>query len=255
MKKNNLLQFVVLLCVFQITTISSSLSQGVDKPLSFGVRAGLSNSLFTNYQQRAGYNKWGFAGGAFAEYKLMDLVGVEINLNYVQEGADKATPNLIYTREFLNSYSETSYGGMVAYIQSSDITLHTLQVPILFNIRPPVKGDVTPRLILGYSFDFILNATTKDEIMFYSTDNPYSGYTYYPITKRNKANVTSSFKTLNMGPVVGLGLDFKSDKFTYLIDARYKIGVNNINNLGELKINGNRSFSANTFTVTLGIAF
>jgi hypothetical protein len=255
MKKKNLLQFVVFLCICQLATIFSVRAQGVDKPLSFGIKAGLSNSLFTNYQQKAVDNKLGFAVGATAEFKLSNLLGVEINLNYVQEGADKASPYLIYTKEYLNSFNENSYGGMYEYINESDITLHTIQVPVLFNIRPPVKGDVVPRLILGYSFDFILNATTKDEITFYSYDNTTNSYSYFPITKRNKANVTSSFKTFNMGPVLGLGLDFKSDKLTYLIDARYKIGLNDINNLGELKINGSESFSVNTFTITFGIAF
>jgi hypothetical protein len=249
MKKNNFMQFVVLLCILQITTISLVLSQGSNnKPLTFGVKVGLSNSKFTGYQQNdwTGQNRWGFTLGGFAEYRPMDLVGVEIGLAYVQEGSAKADPSLIYSYEGWH-FSDNSW------IDASDITLHTLQVPVLINIRPPVSGDVTPRVILGYSFDFILNATAKNEI---TIATPTESDNNLPLTSRNKDNVSSSFKALNMGPVFGLGLDFKSDKFTYMIDARYKIGIKDVNNLASLNyINGVRDFSINTFVVTFGIAF
>jgi hypothetical protein len=124
-------------------------------------------------------------------------------------------------------------------------------VPLILNIRPNVMSEkLSPRISIGYSFDFILNAISKDNVEVASS--PYN----ILLSDRQKENVSPSFSNFNMGPVLGLGMDFKSDKHTFLIDVRYKIGISEINNMGGLTtINGERPFSVNTLTVTFGIIY
>lgn len=213
------------------------------KPISFGIKAGGCFSGFTNHQDIFTGMRSGLGIGIFAEYKPISFAGISAEVNYVQEGAFHANPFLIYPSSTINYTSSI-------YKTSSDIRLHTLQIPILINLRAPkISGDVVPKLIIGYSFDFILNATSKDMYM-------VSGTSEVPISSRSSENVTSSFESWNMGPVCGLGFDFAGDKLTYMLEARYKIGLKDINKLGSLNsLNSQYDFSVNTFTVTLGIGF
>lgn len=246
MKTNNLLRFVVVFFFCQCATIISVLSQdqGLARPISFGIKLGTSSSGFSRDQQVFSDKKLGLACGVFAEYKFMGFLGFEVGANYVQEGAAHVSPKLVYPVSLLNQNTLTTK-------QSSDITLHTLQVPLILNIRPNVMSEkLSPRISIGYSFDFILNAISKDNVEVASS--PYN----ILLSDRQKENVSPSFSNFNMGPVLGLGMDFKSDKHTFLIDVRYKIGISEINNMGGLTtINGERPFSVNTLTVTFGIIY
>jgi hypothetical protein len=245
MKKNNLIRFVVVASCFLFATTFTVLAQeDVSKPISFGLKLGVSSSGFSHYQQTFSNKKLGIAAGVFAEYRLMGYLGVEVDANYVQEGASQISPKLVYPVAVLNANTLVTK-------ESSNITLHTLQVPIILNIRPSVMAEnFSPRICLGYSFDFILNAQSKDTKVV--TSSPYN----IMVSDRDQKNVTPVFSGFNMGPILGLGLDLKSDKHTYQIDVRYKIGMNDMSNLGGLNtINGERQFSINTLTITVGMIF
>lgn len=213
------------------------------KPISFGLKAGGVFSGFTNHQEVFTSMRGGVSAGVFFEYRVMPLLGISAEANYIQEGAFHANPLLIYSASTVNYTNDI-------YKTSSDIRLHTFQIPLLLNIRAPkVAGSAVPKLILGYSFDFILNAKAKDMYMINSNSQ-------IPLSSRGTEDVTSSFQTWNMGPIAGFGIDFIGDKLTYMFEARYKVGLKDISNLGSLNtINNQYDFSVNTFTVTVGIGF
>ena len=217
------------------------------KPISFGVRAGGVFSGFTNHQEVFTGLRMGLDMGAFVEYKPVSMLGISAEVNYVQEGAFHANPFLIYPASSVNYTTDI-------FKTSSDIRLHTVQVPLLLNIRAPkISGSVVPKLILGCSFDFILNATAQN---MYMISGSSSGNPDLPLTTRGKDNVSSSFQKSNIGAICGVGFDFAGDKITYMLEARYKIGLNDINNMGGLNtLNSQYNFSVNTFSVTLGIGF
>lgn len=242
MKKKRIVTILILLFVSSAALLKAQEGSS-GKPINFGIKIGGVFSGFTNHQEVFTSMRGGLAFGAFAEYKVSPLLGVSAEVNYVQEGAFHANPFLIYPASTVN-YTEN------IYMTSSDIRLHTLQIPVLLNIRAPkMSGNVLPKLIVGYSFDFLMNATSKDMYMVTNGAD-------YPLSSRGKEDVTSSFQSFNMGPIVGFGIDFTGDKFTYMLEARYKVGINNINKLGGLNtINSQYDFSVNTFTVTVGIGF
>lgn len=243
MKKRKIASILILLLLSSSLLLRAQESSSSGKPISFGIRAGGVFSGFTNHQEIFTSMRTGLAAGAFAEYRFIPLVGISVEANYVQEGAFHANPFLIYPASSVN-YTNSIYK------TSSDIRLHTVQLPVLVNLRAPgISGNVAPKLILGYSFDFILKAQSKDMYMISSS-------TDMPLETRSNETVSSSFKDFNMGPIVGLGVDFNGDKFTYMLEARYKIGIKDINNLGNLNsFNSQYDFSVNTLTVTLGIGF
>jgi hypothetical protein len=243
MKKRRIASIIIFFLLSSGSFLKAQEGGSSGKPISFGIRAGGVFSGFTNHQEVFTSMRGGFCAGAFVEYKPISLLGVSAEVNYVQEGAFHANPFLIYPAASVNYTTNI-------YKTSSDIRLHTVQVPVLLNIRAPeISGNVVPKLILGYSFDFLLKANSQDMYMISNGGD-------IPLSSRGNENVTSAFQSWNMGPVAGLGIDFNGDKFTYMIEARYKIGLKDINNLGSINsLNGQYDFSVNTLTVTLGIGF
>lgn len=214
-----------------------------DKPITFGIKAGGVFSGFTHHHEVFTQKRSGLGAGAFLEFNPLSVIGISIEANYLQEGAFHANPLLVYPASTVNYTSNI-------YKTYSDIRLHTLNVPVLVSIRAPkISGNAVPKLILGYCYDYILNATSQDMYM-------TNGNSYLPIESRGKEDVTSSFQSWNMGPIAGIGVDFKGDDFTYMIEARYKVGIRDINNLGNLNSkNSQYDFSVNSLTVTIGIGF
>lgn len=243
MKKKRIVSFLILLFLSSAALLRAQEGSS-GKPISFGIKAGGVFSGFTNHQEVFTSMRGGLAAGAFFEYKPLSLLGIAVEANYIQEGAFHANPFLIYPASTVN-YTEDIYK------TTSDIRLHTFQVPVLLNIRAPkISGNAVPKLILGYSFDFISQAITKDMYMINGTS------TSIPMESRGKEDVTSSFGSFNMGPVAGFGIDFTGENLTYMFEARYKVGLKDISNLGSLNsINNQYDFSVNTFTVTVGIGF
>lgn len=233
----------MLLLASGVSTQAQGNNGSSGKPLSFGIKAGGVFSGFTNHGDVFTSSRTGLTLGAFSEFRVTDYIGVSAEANYVQEGAFHVNPYLVYPAATVN-YTTSIYK------TSSDIRLHTLQVPLLVSIRAPkINGAVTPKLIVGCSFDFILKATSND--MFMISGNPD-----IPLSNRGTENVTSSFEKLNIGPVFGVGFDFASDNLTYMLEARYKIGMRDINGLGGLNsLNSQYDFSVNTLTVTFGVGF
>lgn len=214
-----------------------------DKPIAFGLKAGGVFSGFTNHREVFTSMRSGVGAGLFFEFKPISILGISVEANYLQEGAFHANPFLIYPASTVNYTSNL-------YKTSSDIRVHTLNVPLILNIRAPkMSGNVVPKLMLGYFYDYYLKAVSQDMYMISSTSD-------LPLSSRGTEDVSSSFKSWNMGPVAGIGVDFNGDKLTYMFEARYKVGLREINNLGSLNsINNQYDFSVNTLTVTVGIGF
>lgn len=201
--------------------------------LKYGVHIGTSSSGFTNDRQVFSKNILGFAGGIFGEYQMNSLIGISLDANYMMAGAFHVSPYLIYPA------SVVSYPGNVVYKESSDISLHTIQIPLLINLTP-ISNGVEPIISFGYSFQYFISAISRD-MMVMDGDNVMA------ISGRPKENVSSSFQKWSMGPVAGLGIKFPGNKADYIFELRYHVGLRDINNLAELNMqNGQHSFSMNS---------
>jgi hypothetical protein len=237
MKKNQLFLVFLLIILFRINlTAQESVSR-----FSYGLHLGSSFSGFTHNQDIFSQKKSGFSGGFFAEIKPAPFLGISLDVDYLMEGAFHVNPLLIYTQ------SSVFYPGGLIYKYASDVTLHSIHVPLLINIRPITTG-VSPTISLGYSFDYFLTAHSRDMIM-------ASGTSPLPVTDRSIENVSLSFEKWNMGPVAGVGINFPGNKFNISFDVRYKVGLRDINNQAGLNtINGQYNFSVNTLIFYLTIS-
>lgn len=239
--------FTLIITVLFSFAVTSVAAQKADKPLTFGMRVGTNSSGFTHYGDVFTLNKLGMAIGAFCEFNTDYMASASIELNYKQQGAFHIDPRYVYPANEITIYNVTKY--------ASDIKLHTLNIPLILSFRPVSDGNLFPKVSLGFAFDFIMSARSKNMLYFLnSTTNNYS-----TIPNRSIDVVTSSFKTLNYGPLAGLGLDFKSQSLVYSIEVRYFIGIRAINNLALMNnVSSNTTkfdFSYNSLSVTFGVGF
>jgi hypothetical protein len=217
-------------------------AQETENPLSYGLHLGPSFSGFTHHQEVFSRIKTGLNAGLFIEYKPIAFLGVSLEVNYLMEGAFNVSPYLIYP------VSNIYYSGGLIYKSSSDITLHNIDLPLLIKLRPVKTTGTSPFLSLGYSFDFLISAKSRDNIM-------SSGTSQIPVLERSYEDVSGSFMRWNHGPIAGIGLEFPGGKLNYAIEARYKVGLLYINDLAGLNtLNGEYDFSVNTFTFSIIIS-
>jgi hypothetical protein len=251
MKKNNLIK-VILSSLLSMVIVTSSMAQASGSALSYGAKAGITSSGFTHYGEVFTFTKQGLTIGGFAEYELNKMFGVAAELNYLQQGAFHLAPGYIYPYSLIYIQSGSNY----IYMTNSDVKLHTLDIPVLFTVRPDMDGNIVPKFLAGLSFDFILKARSKN--LFYQYLSNSYGTFYSTLPNRETDDVSSSFKTFNICFVGGLGLDFKTKQSTYTIEARYNIGLNHINNLAALNNGTNNTnryyFSVNTLTISLAVS-
>jgi hypothetical protein len=241
------IQSLLIIVLFANMATTHIAAQKADKPLTFGMRAGINSSGFTNYGEVFSLCKSGLVIGAFGEFNTGYMASASVEINYIQQGAFHIDPGYVYPANEITLYNVTK--------SFSDIKLHTLNIPIIASFRPVSDGSIFPKFSLGFAFDFILSAKSKNMLYFNNPNNNVKS----TIPDRSVDVVTSSFKTLNYGPLAGFGLDFKSNPFTYSIEVRYFIGLRSINNLASMNnITNNMTkydFSYNSLSVTFGVGF
>ncbi len=220
----------------QIPEESSKESGAFDYGLHFGPAfSGLTHSraVFSGYRT-------GLTAGLSCEYHLFPLAGLSLEANYSTIGGSGINPGLIYPETFL------AYRSSSVVVSSSDLTIKTLEIPLMVNIRP-VRGNITPVISVGYSLDCFLRAISRDMI---ATNGSY----IIPLSYRSQQDVTSNFNKINQSIVCGAGIEFPVSKFSCSIQARYKTGLMNISGLSGLKyLNHQYDFSVNTFALIFSV--
>lgn len=206
--------------------------------LSYGAKLGASLSGFTHYSDVYTEYRTGFTAGAVAAYNPLNVVGIGLEVNYLQQGAANITPNHVSR----NITENVSY---------CHVTINTLNIPVIVSFNPLVDNIITPRVYGGFALDLHLSANAKNTSV---TDN---GVVYSDTEK----NVSGAFSTTNLSPLAGIEFDMDAGNFTYFIDFRYKIGLQNISGYGTLNVpidnyaEGLANYSINTFTASFGVKF
>ncbi|MCG8700907.1 MAG: PorT family protein [Bacteroidales bacterium] len=207
--------------------------------LSYGVKVGASFSGFTHNMDVYTQYKTGFAAGAVVNYNALAIVGVGLEVNFQQSGAFHTTP--------FDVYPSSALGGTDIDKVTSDVTMNALNIPLLINFAPLSGNDISPRIVVGFALDYYFNVTSRDLL---ELDGSFD----LPLESRSYSNVTNNYQSINYGPLAGFGLDMNTASFTYFIEGRYQVGLNNVSNLGTLRTsNGRWEYSVNTITIAAGI--
>ena len=195
---------IMLLCVFfHNTRAQEELSYG---PIVGVNMASLNKSFLTPVSN---YNL-GYMVGGNVSYRIMDIIGVSFSTAYATMGGNDIDLNYIaFPTENIMNY------------QRADVFMHTIDLNLLANIYIPLSfGPIKPKALLGAGNAYNLGTFIGKEV-----DGPYGVETIFSTEDR-----TERFTYYDISVVGGLGVDMEIMGFNTSIDARYRIGVLDINN-------------------------
>ena len=160
---------IVLLLVSQVSAI-----QRVVDNWDYGIKSGIAISDFYNCDDCIKDSKMGFTGGIFAEYQASDYFSIQPELLVVMKGW------------------ETS---------GNNINLNYLELPILFKVKIPTSGNVTPNFYVGPAGALMVSAKAE-------------GY-----------DVSELFQEIDYGIAIGAGADLEAGSGKVVFDVRYTLGL------------------------------
>lgn len=189
--------------------------------LSKGVKAGVNISTF---------------GGADAPSDLKSLTafsaGVFFNLSL--PGPISIQPEVLYSQKGAKSTS-SSY--------TSSINLTYIEIPILlkFNIPLAPAAPVKPNVFAGPAAGFLITAKAKIDP---APPAPFPAET----------DIKDEFTNMDLGVVMGVGLDIDLVAVQLTIDARYFLGLNTLDKNEDPTTHTKEDVKNRTASVNIGIA-
>ncbi|UFH56277.1 porin family protein [Spirosoma sp. KNUC1025] len=187
---------------------------------SAGPRLGLNMSNYWGNADNMSF-KPGVTAGVFLMYSSLNHFGISADLLYSQMGTKFAD----------NRYKFTQH-------------VNYLEIPVVARYFLTLSGNFRPNLFVGPSLAIKLNAKrTNGEIV--------SG----PNTAVNADN-TGDFNDLDLGATGGFQLNWGTGpRQRFLIDARYTLGLSNVQSRLSNLWGANNSLHNSAITVTLGYGF
>jgi hypothetical protein len=232
---------------------------GGKSPLFFGVKVGGVHSTFrTDYQFKFAEHRMGYAAGGNIGYRINDLISVQVDALYVQEGASYVPSNyLYYEPDVVTNIDDISVQRL-----NSNVVLHTIEAPLRINLHFGTR-DLNFKVFAGASYNFVFHAEAKNKLFVYDNNEDY----YVELTKRVTDDITSRIKEYYIGGILGASVSFPTFGLESEIEARIKVGAMQLNNLGTLRYDNPGpndweapesyldDFSVQTFMITYGINF
>jgi len=211
--------------------------------ISYGPRLGYQVSKF-NGEKHTNYSLGLYAGG-FIQYQLSSSIAAEFDLLYSEQGGSRLT---------IKEYPPGLDIPISRETFTSNVSLRSIELPLLVNYTPLNNLTVKPRLILGPSIAFLLGANdNRDITLEYNptsvppVPDPIFGEKAVTATVSSSENVTGEYQRVSLGANAGLGLDIPFNKFNLVIDLKYRIGItpidvsynplNKVNNSSQLRNN------------------
>lgn len=234
--KKNFFKFsllVVALLFFTVVMHKQSNAQMV-----VGVRTGyLSSAFYNNSMSKISDNKTGFAAGAFFQYGISDILGIDFGVSYAGKGGRDLNPEYLYHIE--NQYADNM-------IVNTNVKLNNLEIPLLINLYPAGSAsNIVPKIFVGAAYDYSFYSKSQN---FYAKN--YSNGT---LVTNETVNLGTRLLKHDFTAFLGGGIDYKLGQYTVGLDLRYNFGLRNINNV-ESQFN-NSNFQNNTFAIMASFGF
>ena len=196
---------------------------------SAGPRLGLNLS---NYWGNADGMKFkpGLAAGAFLMYSSLNHFGISADVLYAQRGTKFSGT---VTPPFGNP-TTTSFTQRVNY----------LEIPVVARYFLTLSGNFRPNVFIGPSLAIKLNAKR--------VDGEINGVSTAVVNGEN----SNDFKDLDLGATGGFQLNWGAgNRQRFLIDARYNLGLSNVQTDLPNLWGRRNSLQNSTITLTLGYGF
>jgi hypothetical protein len=248
MRNNSLTLKIVLLGLLVLGTSGAIKAQegqsGDEKSgtsLNYGFKAGTNFHSFTNQQPHTS-GKIGYSAAAFGRYSFSDLLAVQMELGYFQQGG-----------KYVEFIDESRYGApesyATKYVKDADVTLHNVYVPVQAHLSFFDKAYL-PDLLIGPYMDVNFAATETYEKTGQIDDNF--------VTTTGADVVTDQYEMFQFGATAGLSFNVPTSKdFSFLFDVSYKYGIFPVKESYSYIdfYNVADDINSNALSVTVGVKF
>ncbi|WDF54987.1 porin family protein [Mucilaginibacter sp. KACC 22063] len=181
--------------------------------IELGVSGGLSLNRFTKEQPQTGYNV-GAVAGISAHYNFYKGLGLQIEVNYLQQGGQMITFKDDTRLGLPESFSTKN-------VKNSSYELNSIEIPLLINYTFDIKKSWKPSLYTGASYAYTFNVTES----YRKTGNLLTGEDIIA-TVNGKQSVTNQFDRNRYNFIVGANLKLPiSNRLSLLVDFRYLNGI------------------------------
>ncbi len=226
---------VLLLCF----AVSYTFAQDTAR-VNFGIKAAYGFGKFTSTKDIANFSKnnyLNYSAGLFVQYNIIKFIGVKLEVNYAMYGTDNLDPTAIYSpaSPILQTTNE------FATVEKVDLLMHTAEAPLMLKFNLPFSD----------SFNFFAYGGANFCYEFYSAAQitKTTVYNDEKIQRTVSDNIGNRIKSFEIAPIGGIGSEIGIGKNLLIFDARYKYGLQNINNTPFSE------FYNNSFWFSLGFAF
>jgi len=152
-------------------------------------------------------SKSGFAVGGFLTYRINEMFAIQPELIYMQKGVKFEE-------------KEENFNVVVK------LNLNYIEIPLLAKITIPTTGNLRPNLFLGPALAIKMSSKLKISALGASAEEDLPG-----------------IKSTDFGLVFGGGVDFDLGEGTLIFDARYTLGLSNIDDTDTDESTKNGVFS------------
>lgn len=209
---------LIAFCIVLITPLAAQ--EEATTTLTYGPKISIgTSSLSVDYLRPLGQSRTIFSFGGFAQYWFSDWLGINTDLMYTQAGGSDLNSRLFYFKD------DPMLGipELNKYLERTDLLIHRIELPItgLFTL-PNVPGR--PIFMLGPSFGFNVKSTAINTYRWDFEDAPNDLLTV------TQDNLKEKIQRADLGAVMGIAFDVKSDPINLMIGLNYRMSFTNTNN-------------------------
>jgi hypothetical protein len=170
---------------------------------------------------------WAISLGLSLRFDINPVIGFQPELLYTRKGA----------RWESSDTWEDYWGESYSYSYSNVQTFDYIELPLLFRVTPVVGSRVTPNLCIGPAPAFLLSGR-------YSSRSQDTYGTY------RDSGALDYLQEMDLGMVIGGGIDIRAGKGTVTGEIRYNLGLINV-----FKDCGDSSIKHRTLSLLVGYYF
>ncbi len=224
---NKLHRIFLTACFIALGAISASAQGRVE----FGIRGGL--NLATQSTENTGWvsivrdetygsrptdnfsasSRSGYQLGTFATFNLGSFLAIQPELLYTEKGI-KVEGRLAETPD------NTPGNVTLRYDLAEEIKLTYLEIPVLVKFRIPIHGSVEPSLFAGPAFAFGAAGREDTELRLRVSNETLAFDETFTINTD-----INNLRGLDIGLVVGGDIKIRSGSTSFILDARYTVGI------------------------------
>jgi len=226
--------YLGLLFLFTLSNNAYSQQKG---GLSFGAKGGLALGNFSTQNHiQVGSIQYGMQAVGFANYSILDYLDVSLEILYSNTGASNISPEYFYASE--NAI-------LTNQIVNTSIITHQVSIPILISYVFNTTEGIYPRVYIGGDIGFNLKSN--------SLNTSKTSFNGNDIFVNQYESMGTRMSSKDFGAIIGTAISFGKDNISYTIDARYRLGLSNINESSSSYINS--ELTRDVFSLMFGVAY